>query len=605
MTDAIETQAINARVSEFLQSPTPHLDLSGLGIEDIPQALIDFVQAEHYLFESVNLSRNGMTAVPANLEGLAYDQSESWTLDFSHNEISDFSALLGMGIQLKRIIVAHCPIGNQLEKLVGGWKKALFEGYVTEMDLSGCQLTEIPEQLENTRVQYLDLSDNQLTHIPPINKRGLGGVRVYLANNQLTELPAWLLEQDNLDVLDVRGNPLTLDLHLLAQMSKLRVVMIDPEQISGDIPKDIPKGVYAQDACMWLPKQSMDDEYFWLPYAGLHTIPDFVGKMPKLRHFNVEDSPKLTELPAGLSNAKHLQEIDVSHTSIRDLTVLSELTELQDIKANHTLVEEVPEAVVQLPKLNSMAFDYARLTHLPIKPDLTITALYCRITALPSDFAKLNTHQTLNLAGNRIAHLPDDLGPKLSQLNLHNNLVEALPESLEKWQLTRLVLINNCLRKVPEDIFTIESLALGGNPLDGVPNHVAKRGGARLLEALKTGAVPKAGAEIYAELFEQNKAAQYDGQVPEIDREEELDHGLPYDELRGEFLTEFPDPVPPAEGYLPLYYYESVHHYIYYAVDTSTPQYTVYKYSEDLWPTWQYHSDSLEDFLDWFETPGE
>lgn len=572
---------VEARVQAFLQRPSSHLDLSGLGISLIPDALIDFVKAERFHFNYVDLSNNGLTAIPANLEGLAYDFSEDWVIDFSHNDISDFSPLHEMRLPLDCVNASYCPIDHTAQTLL--------QRYVKRCDVSHCQLTALPEGLADIELRYLNASNNALTDVPPVNEGFLNSLNLNLANNQLTKVPNWILEFSELDILDLRGNPLTINLSDLSGSDDLRIVYVEASQIEGDIPR----GYYSAEAAMWLPDFDFNGKFFWFPHADFSELPDFICDMPALTTLGVEDSPRLTALPNRISEVKTLVEIEIQKTGISDLSGLAGLPYISAIRANNSQVQEIPDALLQSPELKNLVLSNTQLNHLPLRKGVHISVTHCQITTLPDDFATRNPHKSLNLSGNYLTALPDDLGKKLAELDVMNNQIAELPMGATKWSLTHLNLTGNQLRSVPDNILNMKNIYLGNNPLDGVPAHVSKKGGKNLLLALREGKLPSSGAEVYAKLFKKGGDKKYEDLVPEPDAGEP-DRG----ERWGEFLKEFKDyrKEPLLEGYKALYFYRAGYNYIYYVVDTNTPQYTVYKTGWDC-KGWVYYKDNLEEFL--------
>lgn len=583
---------IEQRINDFIDRPTAHINLSGLGIQEIPQTLIDYIQAERHNLETIDLSDNGMQVVPSNLEGLDYSGGEQWVLDFSHNNISDFSPLFDMSLSIKQVDVSHCPIGSNVDKLIGGWKKALFQGYIDNVVMSHCQLTTLPAELKNSELNYFNVSHNGLTEMPSIDINVRGRVRLNIAHNQLAALPEWIPTCEKLNVLDVRGNPLEVDLSIFDDSDKLRVVFIEESQIKGNIPK----GFYSAEAQMWLTKFDFEGEHFWYPYVGFDAIPDFICDMPNLKEVNVAESPLVTKLPDAIGQVQNLTLLDISKTNISDLSGVSGLRNLTQIIANHTLVDEVPADVLQNNDLTNLEFNHTQLTELPLVKGASVEAQYSNITALPENFAELNANKVMNLTGNRLTTLPKDLGGVVERLYAGKNQITSVPDGLNGKNIRSISLHDNQLRSVPMSIFDLPSVSLGGNPFDGIPEHVSKAGGKKLLLALRDGVMPKSGAEIYAELFEQGQTKKYNGRVPDVDAGEPDN-----DERVGRFVTDFEGRATANEGHVPIYIYHAGGNTIYYAADTTTPQYTMYKTGWDCGQDWRYHSDSLEDFLRWFE----
>lgn len=589
---------IDQRIADFIASPTDSIDLSGLGIDEIPQMLVDFVKNDRFHIEKINLSHNDMDKLPSNLEDMVHSGTSVVKFNFSHNNIADFAPLMDANINLVEIDISHCPIAGHLDGLFAGWNEAMFDG-CSRVAMSNCQLTSLPDKLDVDYEEFkdLDLSHNALTTLPSIGLDDIWGATLNISHNQLAMFPEWLPSKEGLEVLDVRGNPLTVDLATLTAVEKLSAVYVERSQIKGDVPC----GIYVEEAQLWLPKADMSDTKFTLTGAGLESIPSFVFEMTELTRLNVSSNKGITEIPRDITKLTKLTGLYVTNTGVTELPeYLAELTELESIGARFTAISTIPDAIIQLPKLTSLAVKETNITEMPLRSGLAIEVSGCRITALPDNFAAINTNEGLNLRNNCLTTLPANLGAALKTLDVRNNQISELPESTSQWALSKLSLDRNALRTVPKDIFNISRLTLAHNPYDGIPEHVSKRGGPELMTALRDGRLPKTGAEVYAELFEQGKTKKYDGLVPDTEA------GEPdYGERVGKFTAEYEDQGEEEggelpEGYTLIYTYEAGYTTIYYAADTRTPQYTVYSdwggHGE-----WQYFSDSLNEFLSGFE----
>jgi Leucine-rich repeat (LRR) protein len=102
------------------------------------------------------------------------------------------------------------------------------------LDLSGKGLTQTPQSVFNeTDVQTLDLSNNQLTGSLPAEVRLLQSLRVLnISNNQFTGVPAEVGQLSNLEVLDLSNNRLTgLPLEL-GNLSNLKILNLKGNEYS-------------------------------------------------------------------------------------------------------------------------------------------------------------------------------------------------------------------------------------------------------------------------------------------------------------------------------------------------------------------------------------
>nr|AAU84033.1 leucine-rich-repeat protein [uncultured archaeon GZfos35D7] len=97
-------------------------------------------------------------------------------------------------------------------------KKAARDG-VTTLDLSDNQLTALPPEIAELKgLTTLDLSGNQLTALPLEIGELKSLTTLYLWGNQLTALPLEIGELKNLTTLDLRDNPLPIPPEILAKI---------------------------------------------------------------------------------------------------------------------------------------------------------------------------------------------------------------------------------------------------------------------------------------------------------------------------------------------------------------------------------------------------
>ncbi|CAJ1975351.1 unnamed protein product [Sphenostylis stenocarpa] len=100
------------------------------------------------------------------------------------------------------------------------------------------------------------------------------------------------------------------------------------------------------------------------------------------------------------------------------------------------------------------------------------------IERLPVNLGKLQSLKMMNLDGNRITSLPDELDQlvRLERLSVSRNLLESLPLTIGS--LRNLVLLNvsnNKLQSLPESVgscFSLEELQANDNLIEELPSSV-------------------------------------------------------------------------------------------------------------------------------------
>jgi len=102
----------------------------------------------------------------------------------------------------------------------------LVEPVKDAIDSSGQNLLQVSNALfENTAIEVLDLSDNDLSGSLPAEIRHLSRLRILdLSNNNFTGVPAEVGQLSKLEVLDLSGNPITGLPHELGNLQNLKTL---------------------------------------------------------------------------------------------------------------------------------------------------------------------------------------------------------------------------------------------------------------------------------------------------------------------------------------------------------------------------------------------
>ena len=184
------------------------LDLSGNQLRALPPELAQAANLSH-----LNLSDNQLTGLPAGLVQL----SQLDSLDLSHNQLSDLSDLaaeLEQVAKLPRWLIRLDLSDNQLTAVppVLVQLNALEVLHLSHNQLTDQSLTldHLKHNLTHLTLTQLDLSHNQLTDLPlELDHLKYYLIHLDLSHNRFSEIPPALSQLRPLLSLDLRGNPLT------------------------------------------------------------------------------------------------------------------------------------------------------------------------------------------------------------------------------------------------------------------------------------------------------------------------------------------------------------------------------------------------------------
>jgi internalin A len=358
------------RIQQAQKHDAHKLNLSGLGLTEIPAEIFELTQLIH-----LNLSRNQLIEI-IGLEKL----TQLTHLDLSDNQLTEITELE----KLTQVTVLRLT-GNQLVEIKGLENLA----QLAELYLSYNQLVEI-KGLENLRqLTKLRLSDNKLAEI-----KGLENLTqvtyLDLSYNEITEIKG-LEKLRQLTVLNLRDNQLA-EIKGLENLNKLIYLNLS----SNSIPEI--KGL---------------ENLIQLTYLNLSSnlIPEIKG-LETLAQLNYLYLPanSITEIK-GLEALTRLTELDLSQNRLAEIKGLEKMTQLKELYLSGNQSAEIKG----LGKLT-------QLTHLDLS-DNGIT----EITGLES-LAQLIE---LQLSGNKITKTKGlQTLVNLNKLLLENNSIIEIPEQL-------------------------------------------------------------------------------------------------------------------------------------------------------------------------------
>ena len=197
-------------IAECRATHSAHLDLTGIGLHELPESL----RALGWL-EGLDLSRNALTQLPEWLGELTHLRH----LNALNNPLKIVPSSLGRLTQLERLLISGGSPSAAREDL-GSLRNLRL------LALVGLNLTEVPDWVRGLRnLEYLHLSNNQLTALPAWLGELSRLQRISAQKNRIRTLPASLLALDSLRELSLeRNRALGLPVEILESKQPRRIL---------------------------------------------------------------------------------------------------------------------------------------------------------------------------------------------------------------------------------------------------------------------------------------------------------------------------------------------------------------------------------------------
>src|SRR6476469_1349319 len=380
------------RIDQAAEEKLTELDLSGLGLEELPPEIGKCTQLETLVLGKVEkgewvdgkltpkLITNHLSALPEELRSLVNLRS----IDLSGNPFGKIPELLLEIKQLESLNLNSINL-KEIPKEIGQLSN------LTELNLRYNQIIQIPEvlgQLSNLRV--LHLFNNQIAQIPEALAQLSNLIELYLGYNQITQIPKALAQLSNLTVLHLWHNQITQIPEALAQLSKLTELVLWHNQITQ--------------------------------------IPEALAQLSKLTELVLWHN-QITQLPDALGQLSNLTELNLSHNQITQLPeALGKLSNLTQLVLHNNQIAEIPEALGKLSNLTQLYLSSNQIAQLPdaIGQLSHLTQLYLfnnQIAQISDAICQLSNLTHLDLINNQITSIPEAIGSmeKLEKLDLRGN----------------------------------------------------------------------------------------------------------------------------------------------------------------------------------------
>jgi len=289
------------RIDQAAEEKLTELDLSGLGLEELPGEIGKCTQLETLVLGKLDKEKrqwvgNQLTKFPDAVLQL----TNLKILNLSHNQITQIPDTLGLS-------------------------------NLTELDLSSNQITSIPEDLgQLSNLTLLDLNYNQITSIPEELGQLSNLTRLDLSRNQITSIPENLGQLSNLTGLHLYDNQITSIPEELGQLSNLTELSLSWNQITS-----IPEAL----------AQLSNLTLLYLNNNQITSIPEAIAQLFNLRQLDLSNN-QITQIPEAIAQLFNLTQLDLSNNQIETIPeCLETLPQLKYLDLRHNPLPVSPEVL--------------------------------------------------------------------------------------------------------------------------------------------------------------------------------------------------------------------------------------------------------------------
>lgn len=340
-------------------------------------------------------------------------------------------------------------------------------GKITRVRFQNCNLTEIPQGLENyIYISMLDLTENLISDLNPDAFKSFQNLQsLYLSSNRIVDVN-----------INFPPSVTTLDLSYNKNLNFEKVWDINLPSL----------------------------EVLRLTHCNIENLPDRLPKWSNTIRSLYLDGNLLEDVPEYISTFERLEEISLFGNKLKKFNKnafkqkfklinlyfnqIEEWEESEDVSAvtinlNTNLFSSFPYQIFTVNGLRALTLAYCDISGvIDIELPENLAALdlsHNAITSLGSKFiSSISRLTALNLTHNKITQIADCFPTQcvLGRLNADHNLLEYLPESfVNATNLDQLTLSNNRLKKLPSiSCNHLRILNLSFNQLEELPASISK-----------------------------------------------------------------------------------------------------------------------------------
>ncbi|KAJ2979865.1 hypothetical protein NQ176_g2991 [Zarea fungicola] len=294
------------------------------------------------------------------------------------------------------------------------------------------------------KLTYLDVSNNRVEQLDNAELDSLTGLlKMNLANNRLTHLPAYFNAYQALRTLNISSNFLDTFPPFICQLQSL--VDLD------------------------------------LSFNSIGELPDEIGQLKNLEKLLITNNRLGSEVPETFRDLISLRELDIKYNHITNIDVISELPKLEILYAAHNQISSFVGSFerIRLLKLNSNPLNKFEIVE-PVPTLKTLNLSHAQLASIDSAFSHMMNLEQLVLDKNYFVSLPQQIGAlsRLEHFSIANNSVGELPPQIGcLTELRVLDVRGNNISKLPMEIWwanKLEILNASSNVLDNFPKPASR-----------------------------------------------------------------------------------------------------------------------------------
>ncbi|KAG8516131.1 Erbin, partial [Galemys pyrenaicus] len=342
---------------------------------------------------------------------------------------------------------SHCSL-EQVPKEIFTFEKTLEELY-----LDANQIEELPKQLFNCQsLHKLSLPDNDLTTLPASIANLINLRELDVSKNGIQEFPENIKNCKVLTVVEASVNPISkltklqiLELreNQLKMLPKTmnRLTQLERLDLGSNEFTEVPEVL----------EQLSGLKEFWMDGNRLTFIPGFIGSLKQLTYLDVSKN-NIEMVEEGISACENLQDLLLSSNSLQQLPeTIGSLKNVTTLKIDENQLMYLPDSIGGLVSIEELDCSFNEIEALPSSIGQlinirTFAADHNYLQQLPPEIGSWKNITVLFLHSNKLETLPEEMGDmqKLKVINLSDNRLKNLPFSFTKLQqLTAMWLSDN------------------------------------------------------------------------------------------------------------------------------------------------------------------